>query len=183
MRPVLWIERNFHRARVPITFLFPGNVAAMLAGADGMPPALFFAVALGSIELRVWAVRVLANAFRGTLLQVLEWVGDNQIWLTVISVGGVMGWVMWSNRHGITQGETIEEIIEDFEPDDGPRSRGDGTAQRASRNRSGASAPATTSAIIEPTSGENLKPWPEHGDATTTGPTRSMTKSSVGVVV
>ncbi len=118
MRPVLWIERNFHRARVPITFLFPGNLAAMLAGADKMPPLLFFGVALASIELRVWAVRALANTFRGTLLGVLEWVGDNQIWLTVISVGGVMGWAMWSNRHGITQGETVEELIHDFDPDD-----------------------------------------------------------------
>lgn len=117
MRPVLWIERSFHRTRVPITFLFPGNIAAMLAGADGMPPLLFFTVALASIELRVWAVRALANAFRGTLLQVLDWVGDNQLWLTVLSVTGVIGWVLWSNRHGITQGETVEELIDDFEPD------------------------------------------------------------------
>ena len=59
----------------------------------------------------------LANAFRGTLLQVLDWVGDNQIWLTVVSVGGVTGWVMWSNRHGMTQGETVDELIHDFDPD------------------------------------------------------------------
>ena len=117
MRPVLWIERNFHRARVPITFLIPGNMTAMLAGADGMPPLLFFTVALASIELRVWAVRALANAFRGTLLQVLDWVGDNQLWLTLASVTGVIAWVLWSNRHGMTQGETVEELIDDFEPD------------------------------------------------------------------
>ena len=117
MRPVLWIERNFHRARVPITFLIPGNMTAMLAGADGMPPLLFFTVALASIELRVWAVRALANAFRGTLLQVLDWVGDNQLWLTMASVTGVIAWVLWSNRHGMTQGETVEELIDDFEPD------------------------------------------------------------------
>ena len=117
MRPVLWIERSFHRARVPITFLFPGNVAAMLAGADHMPAPLFFTVALASVELRVWAVRALANAFRGTLLRALDWVGDNQLWLTVASVTGVIAWVLWSNRHGITQGETIEELIDDFEPE------------------------------------------------------------------
>ncbi len=116
MRPVLWIERNFHRARAPITFLFPGYVAAMLAGADGMSPPLFFGIALASIELRVWAVRALANAFRGPLLGALEWVGDNQVWLTVISVGSVVGWVMWSNRHGLTQGEMVDELIADFDP-------------------------------------------------------------------
>ena len=117
IRPVLWIERTFHRARVPVTFLFPGTVAAMLAGADAMSPAVFFGVALASVELRVWAVRSLANAFRNTMLQVLEWVGDNQLWLTIASVTGVIGWVMWSNRHGVTQGETVEEIMDDFEPD------------------------------------------------------------------
>ncbi len=116
MRPVLWIERNFHRARGPITFVFPGNVAAMLAGADGMAPPLFFGIALASIELRVWAVRALANAFRGPLLDALEWVGDNQVWLTVLSVATVVGWVMWSNRHGLTQGETVDELIADFDP-------------------------------------------------------------------
>jgi hypothetical protein len=116
MRPVLWIERNFHRARGPITFVFPGNVAAMLAGADGMSPLLFFGIALASIELRVWAVRALANAFRGPLLDALAWVGDNQVWLTVVSIATVMGWVMWSNRHGLTQGETVDELVADFDP-------------------------------------------------------------------
>jgi hypothetical protein len=116
MRPLLWVERRFHRSRVAITFLFPGTIAAMLAGADDMATPLFFGVALASIGLRVWAVRALANAFRGTLLDVLDWVGNNQLWLTVLSATSVVGWVMWSNRHGMTQGETIEQIIEDFEP-------------------------------------------------------------------
>ena len=38
-------------------------------------------------------------------------------------------------------------------------------------------------ASMSPMSGANLNPCPLHGDATTTGPTRSMTKSSLGVVV
>ncbi|MBK5289438.1 MAG: hypothetical protein JJE46_13340 [Acidimicrobiia bacterium] len=120
LRPVLWIERKFHGARGPVTFLFPGNVAAMLAGADAMPLAQFLAIALLSIGLRLWAVRALAEVFHGPLVDILEWIGDNQLWLTVISVGGVIGWAMWSNRHGLTQGETIEEIIEDFESDSSP---------------------------------------------------------------
>ena len=63
------------------------------------------------------------------------------------------------------------------------RARPTRARHRPSRNRSGPSSPSTTSAMSRPTSGANLKPWPEHGDATTTGPTRSMTKSSVAVVV
>ena len=53
LKPVLWIERKFHRARVPMTFLFPGNVSAMLAGSDRMPVPLFFGTALASIPASV----------------------------------------------------------------------------------------------------------------------------------
>ena len=115
MRPLLWIERKFHRARVPITFFFPGTIAAMLAGADGMSAPLFFGVALSSIALRVWAVRSLADVFRGTMLQVLDWVGANQLWLTLASVGGVVAWVAWSNRHGIEPIENIDDFMDDVD--------------------------------------------------------------------
>ena len=85
-----------------------------------MAAPAFFGVALVSIALRVWAVRALANAFRGTLLDVLDWVGNNQLWLTALSIATVIGWVTWSNRHGVASGETVDEIIEDFEPDADP---------------------------------------------------------------
>lgn len=115
MRPMLWIERKFHRARIPITFFFPGTIAAMLAGADGMSAPLFFGVALSSITLRVWAVRSLADAFRGTLLQALDWVGANQVWLTLASIGSVIAWVAWSNRHGIEPIENIDDFVDDVD--------------------------------------------------------------------
>ena len=115
MRPMLWIERKFHRTRIPITFFFPGSIAAMLAGADGMTAPLFFGVALSSITLRVWAVRSLADALRGTLLRVLDWVGANQLWLTVVSIGSVVAWVLWSNRHGIEPVDSIEDLVDDVD--------------------------------------------------------------------
>jgi hypothetical protein len=113
LRPVLWVERNFHRARVPVTFLFPGNVSALLAGSDGMPVALFFVVALASIALRLWAVRALAEILRGPILEIVQWIGDNQLWLTVVSVAVVMIWVGWSNRHGLAGAtDSVDEIVE-----------------------------------------------------------------------
>ena len=36
---------------------------------------------------------------------------------------------------------------------------------------------------MRPIVGANLKPWPEQGETTTIGPTRSSTKSSVAVFV
>jgi hypothetical protein len=117
LRPVLWIERTFHRARYPVTFLFPGTVAAMLAGAGRMRVVGFFGVALASIALRLWAVRVLAESLRGPVLTIVEWIGDNQVWLTAVSVATVLAWVGWANRRGLPQAETIEQIEADFAPE------------------------------------------------------------------
>ena len=192
LRPVLWVERNFHRARVPVTFLFPGNVSALLAGADGMPVALFFVVALASVALRLWAVRALAEILRGPILQVVQWIGDNQLWLTVVSVAVVMIWVGWSNRHGLAGCDRLRR--RDRRRRQRPRPASRTPSRPRSLTAGGASASAAGTApdrrrrrrprrSSRPTSGENLKPWPEQGDATTTGPTRSMTKSSVAVVV
>ena len=47
----------------------------------------------------------------------------------------------------------------------------------------GRSPPSARSASMRPITGTNLKPWPLHGEPITSGPVRSMTKSSVGVVV
>ena len=48
-KPLLWVERHFNRARYPITFLFPINITAMLAGAGNMNPFGFFGVALTDV--------------------------------------------------------------------------------------------------------------------------------------
>lgn len=114
-RPLLWIERKFHRARFPIAFLFPGNLVALLAGADGIALPLYLAVALGSIAIRLVLVRTLAELLRGSLLDVLNWIGDNQIWLTLASAGGVVVWVIWSNRRGTAPIESVEEIAEELD--------------------------------------------------------------------
>ncbi len=59
-----------------------------------------------------------------------------------------------------------------------------GTAARARRAKRGCGGPPRArSAAIAPTSGANFAPWPEQGDTSTTGPTRSSTKPSSGVVV
>ncbi len=121
LKPVLWIERKFHRARVPVTFLFPGNVTAMLAGSDAMPVPLFFGTALLSVTLRIWLVRALADVFRRPLLGVLDWISDYQLVLTVISIAVVVLWAGWSSRRGVGPEETPEDIVEDFEEiADGP---------------------------------------------------------------
>jgi hypothetical protein len=111
-RPLLWIERSFHRARWPVVFAFPGNLVALLAGADRIALPVYLAVALTSVALRLVLVRYVARLFEGPLLEVLDWVGRNQLWLTVASMGAVFAWVLWSNRHGFTGIESVEEVAE-----------------------------------------------------------------------
>jgi hypothetical protein len=109
-RPLLWIERNFHRARWPVAFAFPGNLVALLAGADQIGLPVYLLVALSSVALRLVLVRSVARLFEGPLLDVLDWVGRNQLWLTLASIGIVFAWVMWSNRGGLTPIEVAEGL-------------------------------------------------------------------------
>lgn len=119
-KPLLWVERNFMKARYPITFLFPMNLTAMLAGASRMNPAGFFSVALGSIMFRYWAVRSLATRYRATVLDISDFINDYQQYLTFGTIALVVGWVMWSQREGFRQPDSIDELVEDFEPDSSP---------------------------------------------------------------
>ncbi len=116
-KPLLWVERNFEKARYPITFLFPINITAMLAGASRMWPPGFFVVALVSIEVRYWAVRSLADQFRDSVISISEFVSRYQTYLTVGTVVLVFVWISWSQREGFRQPDSVEELIEEFEPD------------------------------------------------------------------
>jgi hypothetical protein len=115
MRPVRWIERQFHRGRYPLVVFFPGTLAAMLGGADRMPYAAFIAVAMAATAVRLFLVRALAQAIEGTLLDVLDWVGRNQLWLTIASFAGVFAYVLWTNRSSTTPIESVEAIAEELD--------------------------------------------------------------------
>jgi membrane protein DedA with SNARE-associated domain len=115
MRPVRWIERQFHRARFPIILAFPGTLAALLAGADGMPFLGFLVAAMAGTVARLVLVRTVANLFADVLLDVLDWVANNQLWLTIASVGLVLVYVLWTNRSSTTPVETVEGMAEELD--------------------------------------------------------------------
>jgi hypothetical protein len=115
MRPVRWIERQFHRGRYPLIAIFPGTLAAMLGGADRMPYAPFIAVAMVATAVRLFLIRALAKAIEGTLLDILDWIGRNQMWLTIASFVGVFVYVLWTNRSSTTPIESVEAIAEELD--------------------------------------------------------------------
>ena len=115
MRPVRWIERQFHRGRYPIVIVFPGTLAAMLGGADEMSFAGFLVVALIATSVRLVLIRTVANLFAAPLVDVLDWVSRNQLWLTVVSVGTVFVYVLWTNRSSTTPIESVETIASELD--------------------------------------------------------------------
>ena len=201
LRPVLWVERNFHRAAHPGDVRLPGQRQRAARRRRRHAGAALLLVALASVALRLWAVRALAEVLRGSDPRGRA-VDRRQPAVAHRGVGGRrhdLGRLVEPSRARApptpsTRSSTASDAGGRRRPgtgaipdeDDAGRTvteRADRRDHRPSRNRSGPSSPSTTSAISRPTSGANLKPWPEHGDATTTGPTRSMTKSSVAVVV
>jgi hypothetical protein len=115
MRPVRFIERQFHRGRYPLIVFFPGTLAAMLAGADKMPFVGFFIVIMLATAARLVLIRYVASLIEGTLLDILDWIGNNQLWLTIGSVALVTIYVMWTNRSSTTPIESVENIAEELD--------------------------------------------------------------------
>jgi membrane protein DedA with SNARE-associated domain len=115
MRPVRWIERQFHRARYVAVALFPAPVVGLLAGADRMRYAVFIGIAAASTAVRLFLVRTVADALEDTLVPILDWISDNQMWLTVVSVVGVMLYVLWTNKDSTTPIESVEALAEELD--------------------------------------------------------------------
>jgi membrane protein DedA with SNARE-associated domain len=114
-QPILWIERQFHRARYAVIFLLPaGPFVSLLAGADKMPPKPYYAVTTAGLLARLLLVRVVAGALTDVILTVTDWVADNQIWLTGVSVASVFVFVLWGQRSGRTEIESVDEIAEEL---------------------------------------------------------------------
>lgn len=114
-QPILWIERQFHRARYAVIFFLPaGPFVSLLAGADKMPPKPYYVTTVLGLLARLVVLRLVAGAFTDVILQITDWVADNQIWLTALSVASVFAFVLWGRRSGHTEIESVDEIAEEL---------------------------------------------------------------------
>jgi membrane protein DedA with SNARE-associated domain len=114
-RPIVWIERQFHRARYAVIFFLPaGPFVSLLAGADKMPPKPYYATTVLGLVARLLVIRLVAGALTDVILQVTDWVADNQIWLTGVSVASVVLFVLWGRRSGRTEIESVDEVAEEL---------------------------------------------------------------------
>ena len=114
-RPILWIERQFHRARYAVIFFLPaGPFVSLLAGADEMPARAYYATTVSGLLARLIVLRLVAGAFTDLILQITDWVAANQIWLTGISLASVVAFALWSRRTGRGEIESIDEVAEEL---------------------------------------------------------------------
>ncbi len=81
------LERWFLRAAPALTFAFPSGPVCLLAGWSGMGPVSFVALILGGICLRLIAVRIFAMVFHAQLVEVLRFIGRNEGWLVLLTLG------------------------------------------------------------------------------------------------
>ena len=65
--------------------------------------------------MRLVLIRTLAQAIEGTLLDVLDWVGNNQLWLTIVSFVGVFVYVLWTNQSSTEPIESVEGLAEELD--------------------------------------------------------------------
>ena len=79
-------RRRFRGWGTVLVFFFPGGVVCVLAGASGMPPALFLVLNVVGTLVTIALLRSAGEEVEGPLGYVLDVVGDNVASLTVVSV-------------------------------------------------------------------------------------------------
>ena len=78
-RLVRWLEQLFRRASHPIVFFLCGPTVSAVAGASGMRPRVFLALATPGLVLRAVVVLGVAASIRPFLEGVLAWIDDHWI--------------------------------------------------------------------------------------------------------
>lgn len=79
-------RRNFRVWGIPLVFFFPGGVVCVLAGASGMSLWLFLTLNILGTLATIALLRAAGEEVSGPLTYVLDFVGDNVVSLTLLSV-------------------------------------------------------------------------------------------------
>lgn len=113
VRVLRFIERWYARAARPMVFLFPGLIVCVLAGATGMRTRTFLGWNLAGTIAAVLVLRAFAQSLEEPVLAITDWVEANQTWLTVVTVGAVVAYLLWQRRRGGGELASIRELTED----------------------------------------------------------------------
>jgi membrane protein DedA with SNARE-associated domain len=110
-----WVERAFGRASYPLVFLAPNNAICLLAGASGMPVAVFLALNLSGTVARLYAIRVLGATFESPIEDLLGFFGRHRIPLLAASAVLVLLSVVADRRRGRSEIEAIRQLEDELD--------------------------------------------------------------------
>ena len=96
-RFVRWLERLFQRASYPVVFLLSGPTLSALAGASGMRPATFAALAAPGLALRALVVLGVAASVREYIEAVLAWIDAHWVPGTIAMLA-IVALYRWRRR-------------------------------------------------------------------------------------
>jgi membrane protein DedA with SNARE-associated domain len=99
-RFVRWLERLFERGSYPIVFFLSGPTLSALAGASGMRPLTFAALAAPGLVLRAVVVLGVAASVRVYIETALAWIDDHWIPGTVLMLA-LVALYRWRRRNPI----------------------------------------------------------------------------------
>ena len=91
-------RRRFRLWGTVLVFFFPGGVVCVLAGASAMPAWLFLVLNVAGTLVTIVVLRSAGEEVQGPLTQVLDFVGDNVVTLTIASVAVTAVFVVYRRR-------------------------------------------------------------------------------------
>ena len=109
----------FHKARYPLVFLAPNNFICFFAGAVGMRPGVFLPLNLAGTIGRLWLIRALGETFEAPIDDLLGFIKDYRLPLTVLAVAIVLGSIWRDRRGGETEVETLAHLPDELAPEEG----------------------------------------------------------------
>jgi membrane protein DedA with SNARE-associated domain len=104
------LERLFARIGPVLVFVFPGAIVCVLAGATAMSPVLFTVLNLAGTVVTVYLLWVLADVFKGPVGTFTNFVSDNYLWLTVLTVAITVLYLWDQHRRGKGGLDSLQDI-------------------------------------------------------------------------
>jgi membrane protein DedA with SNARE-associated domain len=107
---IRWLESGFAKAAWPMVAIFPNPIVCMLAGASGMPPAVFYALNLGGTIAAIAIFRSFGDVFGGPIQAVTGFLNEYRVPLMVVSFALVALNVVMNRRKGTSELESITKL-------------------------------------------------------------------------
>jgi membrane protein DedA with SNARE-associated domain len=112
---VRWLETGFAKASWPMVAIFPNHIICMLAGASGMPPAIFVILNVGGTMVAIGIFRAFGDVFGAPIEAVTGFLNDYRWPLIALSAVFVFLNMALQRRQGRGELESPAELERELE--------------------------------------------------------------------